>query len=223
MSLRTKRSNLPYLTFRIFNKFPELDYRFYRKDLDGWPEKREIVSMKQVHGDNIVCLDKCFSEKIVKNADGLITKRKNIWLKVKVADCVPIFFYESVIKMIGVVHAGWIGTLNNIAGKMITNIVRHGGRAENIVAAIGPYIHDCCYDVPSDRFLMLKNAFSGFGFKKPDFLDLGKICAYSMIKLGVPEKQIDLSKICTKCNHHKFYSFRAGNRNVNNIGIIGLI
>ena len=211
-----------YLTFKIFNQFPEVDSRFYGKDLGGWVEKKETVTMRQIHSNNIVYIEEYFPGKIVKDVDGLITKKKNVFLMVKIADCIPIFFYEPRVKAIGVVHAGWKGTLLNIVGKMINNIVRHGGRAENIFAAIGPCIHECCYNVLPDRFLKFKNSFSDFSFEKPNFLDLGEICAFQMIKLGVLENHIEISSICTKCSRDKFYSFRVGDRNINNIGVIGM-
>lgn len=208
--------------FKIFDKFPEIDCRFYGKEIDGGAEERKMISMKQVHGNHIVYVDNKFNGEIAEDADGLITGRKNIFLRVKAADCAPVFFYEPNIKIIGVVHAGWKGTLKEITGKMISHIVRHGGRAENIIIAIGPYIHDCCYNIPSERFLRFKTSFPDFSFKKPNFLDLGKICAFQMIKLGVPERQIEISKICTECQHDKFYSFRMGDVGVKNIGVIGM-
>lgn len=211
------------IQFQIFKQFPELDCRFYGKDIDGWVGKNNTVSMKQVHGNRIVNVYELSTQETIGEADGLITQEKNIWLKVGVADCVPIFCYEPKIKMIGVAHAGWKGTLKEIAGKMVLHIVRHGGRAENIFVATGPYIHDCCYNVGDNRFLEFKNLFPNEVFKKPRFLDLGKICALQMIKLGVPEKHIEISGICTKCNHGDFFSYRAGDRNVNNVGIIGIV
>lgn len=212
--------------FKIFEKFPELACGIVGRPLgikSGFDENYQIKYEKnlktiidffnasnirimfQVHGINIHECGLTDRKEIIEKTDGLITQAGNLFLVVKTADCVPIFFYEPMIKMVGVVHAGWKGTLNEIAGKMVTNIVRHGGRAENISVAIGPYIHDCCYNVSQDRFL-----------------DLGKICAFQMIKLGVPASQIEISQICTKCNNDRFYSFRAGDRNVNNVGIIGM-
>lgn len=203
-----------------FDKNYQIKYEENLKKIIDHFEIKNIRIMYQMHG---ILIHECdFSDKneIIAKTDGLITKKHDLFLVVKTADCVPIFFYEPTIKTIGVVHAGWKGTLKQIAGEMITNIVRHGGRAENIFAAVGPYIHDCCYNVASDRFLRFKKSFSDFIFNKSNFLDLGKICVHQMLKLGVPEKQIELSDICTKCNHGKFYSFRAGDRNVNNVGMI---
>ncbi len=93
---------------------------------------------------------------------------------------------------------------------------------ENMFVAIGPCIHGCCYNVLPDRFLTFKKSFSGFSFEKPNFLDLGKICVHQMLKLGVLENHIETSEICTRCNHDRFYSFRVGDRNINNVGVIGI-
>lgn len=82
--------------------------------------------------------------------DGIITKDKNLIPTVTVADCMPIYLYEPVTGVFGIVHSGWKGTgivvdAINLAKK------KYGVKAENFCIAMGPHIRSCCYIVNQER------------------------------------------------------------------------
>jgi YfiH family protein len=106
-----------------------------------------IVTMRQVHGDSIVEVkDKRLKE--AGEADGMITAEPGIYLGVLTADCVPLLFIAPKQRLAAAVHAGWRGTAQGIAGKTVADLAAAaGGSARDIVAAIGPAIGPCCYEV----------------------------------------------------------------------------
>jgi polyphenol oxidase len=214
--------NKNYLQFKIFEKSTEIDCRFYGKtEIDSEIEDKAIF-MEQLHGSNVLYLGENFQGKVVKEADGLITQKKEIYIAVKVADCVPIFFFAPCIKYIGICHSGWKGTLLGIPGKVVKTLHEKGADLSKIKCVIGPSICEKCYKVNESRVAEFKKAFSEFKFAK-DTLNLKDIVRRELENSGVDPKNIEVSNFCTKCDHDKFYSFRGGDGQLRNIGIIGLI
>ena len=82
-----------------------------------------------------------------KKTDGFYTSDKNILLTLMYADCVPIFFYAPTSGFIGVAHAGWKGTVGEIAPKMVSALQSEGVSANEILVVIGPSICQNCYVV----------------------------------------------------------------------------
>src|SRR3970282_1025077 len=104
----------------------------------------KIVTMKQVHGDQIVEVkDKALKE--AGEADGMVTRGAGIHLGVLTADCVPILILAPMHKMVAAVHAGWRGTLMGIAAKAVRLFNdSYGVSPGEIEAALGPSIGACC-------------------------------------------------------------------------------
>ena len=80
-------------------------------------------------------------------ADGLVTTNSNILLTLKVADCVPVYLYESRKNMIGLVHSGWRGTVGKIVPNAIQLMQKNGAETGEIRCFLGPAIGICCYEV----------------------------------------------------------------------------
>ena len=80
-------------------------------------------------------------------ADGLVTTNSNILLTLKVADCVPVYLYESRKNMIGLVHSGWRGTVGKIVPNAIQLMQKNGAETGEIKCFLGPAIGICCYEV----------------------------------------------------------------------------
>lgn len=86
-----------------------------------------------------------------KDIDGLITDDSNITLTTFYADCVPLYFVDTVKKTIGLAHAGWKGTVNRIAASVLDEMkMKFGTKSKDVVAAIGPSICVNCYEVSED-------------------------------------------------------------------------
>lgn len=83
-----------------------------------------------------------------RSGDALITAHAGIALGIRVADCMPIFLVDPEKRAIAAVHAGWRGALNRIVEKAAGEMCRmFNSRPENLLAAIGPSIRKCCYEV----------------------------------------------------------------------------
>ncbi|REJ20381.1 MAG: peptidoglycan editing factor PgeF [Bacillaceae bacterium] len=218
-------------------------------------EKETVIKNRKIIGDKIrfdlpnwVCADQVHDKQIVKvvnkhkgsgvftyrqcitQTDGLYTSEKNILLSLFFADCVPIFFFSPKDSLIGVAHAGWRGTAKNIAGEMIDSWVLHEGvQAQNIFAAIGPSIGECCYVVNDDVIDAIKPLFDNETtfYKQLEnglySIHLAEINKRLLMKKGVPEHQILLTSYCTSCDQDLFFSHRRDQGKTGRMmGFIGL-
>ncbi len=152
-------------------------------------------------------------ERDYSEIDGLVTNALDIPLMTIFADCVPIFFVDTIKKAIGVSHAGWKGTKLKIGQKTVgTMINEYGSKPENIIALIGPSIGRCCYEVDDfvvDKFNKSFTDTSSFIFPYKGGrykLDLWEANKLALEEVGV--KDIIVSKLCTSCNLDLFYSYR---------------
>jgi YfiH family protein len=183
-----------------------------------------FVFPRQTHSANIVRVDASHlglgtkeKESAIADTDALITNCKHIFLNIQVADCVPLLLFDPVVGAIAAIHAGWKGTVANITAKTILTMSHEFGTIpENIVAGIGPSIGACCYEIGkevvqafdpnvSDKIFIAKNGST--------HLDLWKANQLQLIGVGVKQENIEISGLCTKCNHHLFFSSRQGNGN----------
>ena len=110
-------------------------------------ETRPINTLYQVHSSTIVILDKPIpaGEKI--EADGLITREKNLILGILSADCAPVLFADPVAGIIATAHAGWRGAFDEVLENIVANMVHLGSALENIRAVVGPAIGMKSYEV----------------------------------------------------------------------------
>jgi len=107
-----------------------------------WP----LVTLRQVHSDLIHCVCEVPENALV--GDGLLTQQPGIVLAVQTADCLPIILVDIKHRAVGVVHAGWRGTVKRIVEKAVGEMQLHfGSLPRDIHAAIGSGIHNCCYQV----------------------------------------------------------------------------
>ena len=119
--------------------------------------KMRVVTLRQFHSDVVHLVD----EEETKAADGsptdppkadaLITRVPGVLLAVQTADCIPILLADPKQRAVAAIHSGWRGTLARIAAKALGRMqMEFGTRPEDVVAALGPGIGRCCYEVGSD-------------------------------------------------------------------------
>ena len=172
-------------------------------------ESKEIASCVQTHSNNVIYVDK---PGIYRNVDGLVTNLENkIKLVIQTADCVPIFITDLKNKNVGLVHSGWKGTANSIIISAISVFTNKGSDIKDISVYLGPCIKKCCYEIKDDvskffdnKFIIKKN--------KMQFLDLESKIFDDVLKIGLTEKKLFKSNICTFENKN-FCSFRRDNKN----------
>lgn len=145
--------------------------------------------------------------------DALITKEPGTALMVFTADCTPILFWDPVTGAVGAAHAGWRGTVADIAGKTVMAMAAaYGCDPEDIRAAIGPNIGQCCFKTDAD---VPEAVLAGFGKEARQwirqvndkyYVNLKAVNAYALQRAGVT--QIDVSTDCTACQPQRFWSHR---------------
>ena len=138
--------------------------------------------------------------------DGLITNEKNLLLCTVEADCVPVYFYDSVKEVIAMVHSGWKGTVKKISEVTIKKMKSaFGCQAKNMFVAIGPHICKDCYEVGADLYEEFGRSFGGqdaekfFTSKSQEkyLLNLEAAVRFTLVQNGVPEANIFSAGVCT--------------------------
>lgn len=150
--------------------------------------------------------------------DGFVTNCPGVPLAVFMADCIPVLLHDPAAGVIGAVHCGWRGSVQDMIGAAITQMRTLGARPEHIHAAIGPGIGVCCFEVGPEVVegieRLLGGETAGLVRKKPDgkfMVDLKHANARRLTQLGVPGRQIDISEVCTMCRPDQFWSHRKTN------------
>ena len=215
--------------------------------VDDLPEhvlqNREILAMaagfpfsawtcaEQVHGNEVAVVSEAEKgagkdslETAIKGKDALVTKEEGIVLTALFADCVPLYFFDPHERVIGLAHAGWKGTVREIAVRTIEVMnSRFGCQPRNILAAIGPSIGGCCYEADERVIREVIKLFPGqaetgempAGVTQKEngrfLLDLKEINRQIMIKAGILPTHIEVSKWCTGCHPELFFSHRKQN------------
>lgn len=194
----------------------------------------EIVTLDQVHSNRVVIADGLDRVDCSETqADALISTSKGAGIGIYTADCVPILIASTNGSAIAAVHAGWKGTLNGIVGETlkILGLFENelGIKPENIVAAIGPSIGKCCYEVGPDvaeefieKHPNWPNFLTKLGRKSDKFiLDLREANRIMLAERGV--SSVDILPHCTKCCTD-FNSLRRDGRGTGSqLSFIGLV
>ena len=199
-----------------------------------WP----LATLRQIHSDIIHAITNLPDEP--PSGDGLLTNTPGLLLAIQTADCLPVIVVDRRQRAIGVFHAGWRGTAKRIVEKGIGEMHRHfSSRPEDLEAAIGPGVHNCCYTVGEEVREKFESQFAYAAalfreVKESDpvrekypmlfltarapghsnlpvkiFLDLVEANRRQLLDAGVPKKNIDASPLCTSCNVDLLFSYRA--------------
>lgn len=145
--------------------------------------------------------------------DGLVTAEKRLILSIRTADCVPVLLYDTKNNICAAVHSGWRGTLGRITSSAIEKMCSAGADRGSIIAAIGPCIGVCCYEVGQELLDAFTNADKEFEacFTTKNgklYLDLTAANEMILIKSGIKEENISSAHLCTCCNRDDFFSHR---------------
>lgn len=200
--------------FNNLSKYPEIahfvtDREFGEVMLEGGQKKisdllnidnSQVVFIKQRHGDIIVKAEMGTPQK----GDALVTDERNLCLAVRIADCIPILLYDPRKNVIASIHAGWRGTARKIAGKTLKYMEdKYGVNPADVVAGIGPSIGPCCFEVKKDVASQFEDKYRTGGN-----IDLWKANYHQLVESGVYSKNIEISRVCTKCSLNKYFSYR---------------
>jgi YfiH family protein len=168
-----------------------------------------------VHGTNIVYADTPRPlEETPAQADILFTDNPKVSLYMRFGDCVPILFHDPLKNIIGIAHAGWMGTVRGVAKAAVEGMQSHYGcKPENIIAGIGPSIGVDHYEVGADVILQFQEKYNHDADQVlqtrngSTFLDLWTANVIQLQSVGVV--QIQVSGVCTACHLDDWFSHRA--------------
>ncbi len=174
---------------------------------------KELVSPTQTHSANIDFAK--IGKTDYPDTDALILNNPYQAVYLNFADCTPVILYDKKNNVGAVAHAGWKGTVQQIATKTIEIMQAN---PKDIIAVIGPAISICCYEVGNDVFEKLKKTVKSYNNlftikNNKIYVDLKGFNAQQLKELGV--KEIDICPYCTSCNNDLFYSYRKENGTTN--------
>lgn len=186
---------------------------------------KNIIRPYQTHTNNVkkVGNNKGIFLQEYTDIDGLITDKPKKVLSLTFADCTPIYLFDLKKKAIGNIHSGWQGTVKQIAKNAIEKMIStYGSNPKDIICAIGPTIRKCHFEVEDDVKEIFLNQFKQISDiitkgeikqgKQKYYIDTVKINKNMLIEMGVLEKNIIDSGICTVCNSDLIHSYRKEGR-----------
>ena len=177
--------------------------------------------LDQVHGCHAVRVDAAVlpAGDPLPPADAAIATRTDVAVAVKAADCVPILMAHPG-GAVAAVHAGWRGTAQRIAGRTVSALAAAaGGAPRDIVAAIGPSIGPCCYEVGPE----VRETFHVAGFTELELdrwflptesptashvLDMWRSNRDQLVAAGVDPANVHVAGLCTATHNDWFWSYR---------------
>lgn len=190
--------------------------------LDQW------VFAEQTHRDQIVKIPKALAgsgssgmSNWIRDTDGLYTAETDVVLALLYADCVPLFFYDPIKKLIGIAHAGWKGSVQNIAGKMIQLWHQHEQcNLEDISVVIGPAVSAAHYHVDKQVIQQVDDTLKDLSIDERPYtevtsgqfaLDLKRFNLLLLLHNGLDPRQIKISGACVFEDQDLFFSHRRDN------------
>lgn len=146
--------------------------------------------------------------------DGLVTNTRGITLVTFYADCVPVFLYDFDKNVAALLHSGWRSTLKEISVEAVHTMKEaFNSDPGSLIAAIGPSIGKCCFEVHEDVYRLFYEKFHNQSFYENIGdgkwkMDLQGIIRYTLMNCGVLSGNITQSGICTVCRRDLFFSHR---------------
>jgi YfiH family protein len=208
-----------------------------------------LLPIKQIHSDVIHIFPAAPAEP--GKGDASATGEPGLLLAVQTADCVPILLVDPKKRAVAAIHAGWRGTLARITEKAVGRLqLEFGSKPANLLAALGPSIGPCCYEVGTELVTKFTAQFADAaayfdeprsgeepnplqwlnmappGHQPPPknvHLDLRKANRSQLLAAGLRPQNIFTSELCTACRTDLFFSYRKeGPRSGRLLSVIGV-
>ncbi len=190
----------------------------------------QTVTCHQIHSAKVYVVDRANQQRLMGRGDGLVTADPDIYLFMRFADCTPLLFFDPVREAVGTAHAGWRGTMQNVAGATVRAMVEAlGCRPEHIMTVIGPAIGSCCYEVGPDVIDAARETFGDVtglfeaNAGRPGHAHFDMIAANRRQLVDAGVRTIISTALCTACRTDHFFSHRAEKGDTGRLGtLIGL-
>lgn len=174
----------------------------------GIPPERVIAPL-QTHNKEAALVTHHDLERVFE-ADGLVTREPRLFLSITVADCVPVYFVDTELKVMGLAHAGWRGLLRGVLESVVDRMRELGSRPENIYAGIGPSIGPCHFEVGFEVAEQFQSHLGRDVIARRDeklFVDLKKSAGRLLGRAGLSPDRVRTSASCTHCEE-RYFSYR---------------
>lgn len=165
---------------------------------------QEVALGQQVHGSRIQEIDNggCY-----ESCDGFLTRQPGMLLTIQTADCAGVILYDPAAPVLALLHTGWRGLVDGIIEKGIKLMSeRFASKPEQLMVAVSPAIHACCYEIRSDVARHFGDNVECHNRAK--FLDLPGAIERRLLQQGVNPHHIDICQLCTACQPELFFSHR---------------
>ena len=167
--------------------------------------RKEIAHNLEINAENLAVPEQVHSAVVefarfpvmYPAADGLVTQDPDIILTLKVADCVPVFLHDPSKNIIGLVHSGWRGTVENIVLNAIQLMEKNGAETDDIRCFLGPAICICCYEVDGEVAKIFDDKVKVKMEERKWRVGLQEQIRLQLVSVGVQKKNIRSSDICT--------------------------
>jgi len=188
-----------------------------------------VVHAHLVHGADVARVTQAEHGSWASRVDGIITDEPGCALTMNYADCAPIFLYDPQNHAIGLGHAGWQGAVRDLPGALVRAMqAAFGSEPADLLAAIGPCIGACCYEVGEAVIEAVGESFAepasllaaspNGGSNGRLHFDLPQANTVNLQRAGV--RRIELSSLCTACRTDLFFSHRAEKGQTGRFGTI---
>jgi YfiH family protein len=175
---------------------------------------------QQVHSNTVRRADR---PGLYPACDALVSNVPGVYLGVTVADCIPLLIFDAGKRAVAAVHAGWRGSLDGVASKVLETLAaEYSSTPEEMFAFLGPSAGVCCYEVGEE----VARRFEPSDVQRINdriFLDLKSVTRRHLSAFGIPEAHIEVSDQCTICSPALFHSFRREKgKSGRMMGVVGL-
>jgi hypothetical protein len=179
-------------------------------------QRQDLISPSQRHTADVRRVGAADRGHIQVGYDALVTDEMRVSLLLRYADCVPVLIYDPRHRALALVHSGWRGTVLGAPRAGVESLVKEfGSRPQDLVAAIGPSIGPCCYEVGHVVVDAVREAFSDsdglLPLRNGGRRHLNLWAANWRWLSGCGVRRIEVSEMCTACHTEDFYSHRAEN------------
>ncbi len=225
MFSRKVRGGVPYFAFDELDSVPGLVHAFTSRETDSAREDAETPaevaaskpyllkalglpgparSLDQIHSGRVLSSQEWLQSRV---GDGMVLTSPDEFAVVRTADCLAVLLIDPNKRHLSLVHAGWRGTLERISLAAVARLTDYGSHPRDIVAALGPAIRVCCYEVgPEVRQSYSDSGHAVHRLFEGRHLDLVEATRLQLIESGVT--RILDSGCCTSCRTDLFYSWR---------------
>lgn len=233
---RKKKNGIVWLEFELLQLFPEIKHGVFlnlelgEKDPPENPLRAldlfnlpKGVKLKQCHKADIKAVSQCDQDfQHFDDYDGLVTAEKETGLLIRHADCQAAIFYDPVHQVLGNVHCGWRGTVQNIYQKMVDKMTDlYQTDPSDLIVCIGPSLGPDAAEFKHYKE-ELPESFWEYQIR-PTYFDFWEISRMQLTSAGIPGEQIEIAEICTYANETECFSYRRNKNTPHHGTLVGIL